>query len=40
MNLNPDGIKAVWRVKSSTLEELQTTEIDQIVLDLSRKFGL
>lgn len=40
VNLNPDGLRPVWRIKASVLEDLQTGEVDQIVLDLSRRFGL
>jgi excisionase family DNA binding protein len=40
VNLNPDGLRPVWRIKPSAVEDMQTSRVEEIVLDIKRSMGL
>jgi excisionase family DNA binding protein len=40
VNLNPVGLRPVWRIKPSALKDMQTSRVEEIVLDIKRGMGL
>jgi excisionase family DNA binding protein len=40
VNLNPEGLRPVWRIKPAALEEMQSDRAEEIYLDARRRMGL
>ncbi len=40
VNLNPVGLRPVWRITPSALKDMQTSRVEEIVLDIKRRLGL
>jgi excisionase family DNA binding protein len=40
VNLNSKGLRPVWRIKPSALKDMQTSRVEEIVLDIQRRMEL
>jgi len=40
LNLNPEGLRPVWRIKPVALEAFESDRVEQIYLDARRRMGL
>ena len=40
VNLNPNGLRPVWRIQPSALKDMQTSRVEEIVLDIKRRMGI